>query len=295
MSGCVSVFPGILSRSVGEAYRLMDLLRTSASWLEGRGVENARRECEWIFSHRLRLDRLGLYTHFDMPLDEGQIDLLREDLRRRGRREPLAYVLGTQPFRGLELVVSPAVLVPRPETEELVALALASIEGKGDPRILDVGTGSGAIALACKRERDDAAVAAADVSRDALAVARRNAARLDLHVGFVCADCATAFAGGWDLVCANLPYVAAAERGLCDPECAWEPEVALFAGDDDGLATVRALLADCSRLLAADGVAWFEIGFRQADAALRAAVGEGLAASSHRDAAGLVRFLEVRR
>ncbi|MBA3848208.1 MAG: peptide chain release factor N(5)-glutamine methyltransferase, partial [Planctomycetes bacterium] len=133
---------------------LQPLVQKSGEYLTARGIANGRREAEWIFAETLKLTRLELYTKFDMPLGPDEVVRLRELVQRRGRREPLAYVLGNQEFHGLRLGVGPGVLVPRPETEELVDRVLAELPS-GACRALDVGTGSGAIALAVRHARGD--------------------------------------------------------------------------------------------------------------------------------------------
>jgi release factor glutamine methyltransferase len=273
---------------------LMAILNRSAAWLAGKGVTNARRECEWLFCHRLGLSRLDLYTHFDMPVAAAALVGLRDDLRRRGRREPLAYILGTQTFCGLELVVDQRVLVPRPETEELVAMALADIADLSRPRVLDVGTGSGAIALAIKAARSDAQVLATDRSAAALAVARDNAARLGLVVDFRETDLLYGIDPDWDLVVANLPYVGEGERGLCDPEIAWEPSEALFAGPA-GMDLIERLLDGVPQVWSPRGVAWIEFGFEQGEAVRTACVRRDFACTCHRDGQGHERMARITR
>jgi len=267
---------------------LIDLVQRSAQWLGGRGLPNARREAEWIFAETLGLSRLELYTRFDMPLSSDEVDRLRALVARRGRREPLAYVLGSQEFCGLRLGVGPAVLVPRPETEELVAAVLAGLPAGGG-RLLDIGTGSGAIALALKQARPDLTVLARDVSAEALEVAQANAQRLGLAVAFSQGHLAAGLEGPCLAVVANLPYIAEDERGLCDPELAFEPALALFPGGD-GLGLVRELISDAPRLLAPGAGLWLEHGFNQGPQVRAAAAAAGLAASTHRDGAGHERW-----
>jgi release factor glutamine methyltransferase len=264
---------------------LLDLVKRSTAYLAERGIANARREAEWIFAGALGLSRIELYTRFDMPLDDAEVARLRGLVTRRGRREPLAYVLGDQDFRGLRLAVTPAVLVPRPETEELIDLIVA----QAPARIVDIGTGSGAIALALKHALPAAQVEASDISAEALAVARGNAQRLGLAVAFHQGDLARHLSGPYDAIVANLPYIADDERSLCDPELAFEPALALYPGGD-GLGPIRALIADASRLLAPGGRLWLEHGFRQADAIRTAAEAAGLSARCHPDGAGHPRF-----
>jgi release factor glutamine methyltransferase len=188
--------------------------------LAAAGIETPRVDAEWLVAHLLGATRSGLAAR----LDDG-VDGLEPLLARREAREPLAYVLGEWGFRRLTLKTDARALVPRPETETLVERALALAERFRQPRILDVGVGSGAIALALKDERPDAQVTGVDVSADALGLARENADRLGLEVTLRQGEGAVAAAEGWDVVVANPPYVESLE-GL-EPELRWEPEVAL--------------------------------------------------------------------
>jgi release factor glutamine methyltransferase len=216
--------------------------------LEAAGVETPRVDAEWLVARLLGTTRSGLAARLG-----DQVDGLEPLLARREAREPLAYVLGEWGFRGLTLKTDARALVPRPETETLVERVLALAAGIERPRILDVGVGSGAIALALKDERPDARVTGVDVSPDALALARENAARLGLEVELRQADGAVAAAEGWDVVVANPPYVQTLED--LQPELRWEPQVALLgAGEHERLAR-----AANARFVA------FEAGDRQAD------------------------------
>jgi release factor glutamine methyltransferase len=198
--------------------------------LAAAGVETPRVDAEWLVAHLLGTTRSGLAARLDEEV--GGLEPL---LARREAREPLAYVLGAWGFRRLTLKTDARALVPRPETETLVERALALAEGIERPRILDVGVGSGAIALALKDERPDAEVTGIDVSADALALARENAELLGLEVELRQGDGAAATAEGWDVVVANPPYV----ESLADvePELRWEPQVALLGrGEHERLA-----------------------------------------------------------
>lgn len=186
------------------------------------GVDTPRVDAEWLVAHLLRTTRSGVHARLDEPV-EG----LEPLLARREAREPLAYVLGEWGFRRLVLRVDRRALVPRPETETLVERALALVSGIDAPRVLDVGVGSGAIALSLADERPDARVTGVDVSPDALALARENAELLGLRVELRKAGLEAA-AEGWDLVAANPPYVVSLE-GL-QPELRFEPEAALVGG-----------------------------------------------------------------
>ena len=198
--------------------------------LAAAGVETPRVDAEWLVAHLVGTTRSGLAGR----LDE-EVDGLEPLLVRREAREPLAYVLGEWGFRRLTLKTDARALVPRPETETLVERALALVEGIEAPRILDVGVGSGAIALALKDERPDARVTGVDVSPDALALARENAELLRLEIELREGDGAAAAAEGWDLVAANPPYVE--ELDGLQTELRWEPEVALVGrGEHERLA-----------------------------------------------------------
>lgn len=276
-----------------EPSTLMDLVRRSADYLTQRGIRNGRREAEWIFCHFLAMERLDLFTRFDMLLDNDEVDRLRTAIQRRGRREPLAYILGNQPFCGLDLQVSPAVLVPRPETEELVALALADGDAMAAaPTVLDVGTGSGAIALAIASARPIWAVSAVDASADALHIARANAQRLNLRVHFEYSDLVLQAPGPWDLICANLPYVGEDERERCDPEISHEPAMALFSGGD-GLHAIRRLIDALPAALTPAGVCWLEHGDRQGAAIADLCQAKGLSSRLKRDQQDRERFTRV--
>ena len=276
------------------ARTLLDLLTTSTEWLTSKGIENARRETEWLFAHVLQCERLDLYLRFDMPMDEADVTALRGAVARRGKREPLAYILGSQPFYGLDLTVSPDVLVPRPETEELVEAVLAAYpaESTSGWQVLDVGTGSGAIALALAQQRPDWHVTGSDVSAPALAVAQANAERLGLLVNWQESDLLASCPGPWDLIISNPPYIADSERDVCDPELAFEPQGALFSADD-GLDHIKRLLAQLPTALRPGRQLWFEHGYQQAEAIAEAVNQAGLQAVTHQDGAGHDRWTVV--
>jgi release factor glutamine methyltransferase len=198
--------------------------------LAAAGVETPRVDAEWLVAHLLGTTRTGLAARLD-----DKVEGLEALLTRREAREPLAYILGEWGFRRLTLKIDERALVPRPETETLVERTLALADGIERPRILDVGVGSGAIALALKDEQPEAQVTGVDVSPDALALARENAERLGLEVDLRQGDGALAAAEGWDIVVANPPYVESREN--VQPELRWEPAVALLgSGEHERLA-----------------------------------------------------------
>jgi release factor glutamine methyltransferase len=225
---------------------LAEVLRGATEYLAARGVEHPRLDAERLLARALGLTRMELYTQHDRPLSEGERSAARELVQRRGRREPLAYVLGDWDFRRLTLLTDARALVPRPETETVVERCLALLEGIDAPRVVDVGTGSGAIALALKHERPDARVTATEISGAALALARENADRNNLDVELVETDLLAGVAGPFDLVVSNPPYVLARELPGLEPEVRdWEPELALVdAGQTSDLAAAaRRVLA----------------------------------------------------
>ena len=215
---------------------LGEVLRGATEYLAGRGIDTARVDAELLLARALGLTRIDLYTQHDRPLTEAERAAARELVQRRGRREPLAYVLGDWDFRRLTLKTDRRALVPRPETEIVVERCLALLEVVGAPRIVDVGTGTGAIALALKQERPDALVVATDISADALELARENAAANELEIELVEGDLLAGTTGPLDRVVSNPPYVGADELDGLEPEVRdWEPRGALV---DEGQ-TVR--------------------------------------------------------
>ncbi|WP_412063654.1 peptide chain release factor N(5)-glutamine methyltransferase [Rubrivirga sp. IMCC45206] len=235
------------------------LLDDAVARLTDAGVDDPRRTAEWIVEDVTGATRAALYARPDAPAQPEEVALVARAVARRAAGEPVQYVLGHADFYGLTLAVSPAVLVPRPETEAVVEEALRRIRSVEAPWVLDVGTGSGAVALAIASERPDAEVFAVDVSPDALAVAAGNADRLGLAVTFVEADALRpAFADevppAFDLLVSNPPYVPDAERaGLQREVRDHEPGLALFVPDADPLLFYRALAGHAERLLRPDG------------------------------------------
>ena len=207
------------------------VLRLSTAHLAARGSETPRLDAELLLARATGLERIELYMSFDRPLNAAELDVARELVARRARREPLQYVLGEWGFRRLTLTVDRRALIPRPETEILVDRALALIAGSEAPRVLDVGTGSGAIALAIADEHPGALVTGIDSSADALALAAENVSRTGLAVQLARHDLFDGLPDGpWDLVVSNPPYVDAADLATLQPEVRdWEPHAALSA------------------------------------------------------------------
>jgi release factor glutamine methyltransferase len=242
----------------------------SAEYLSGKGVDRARLDAEYLLAHALGLKRLDLYLQHDRPLNAGELDLFRPLLKRRAGREPLQYILGHQPFRDLELRVDRRVLIPRPETEVLVdeVLRWARAGDREGLEALDLGTGSGAIALSLAAEGPFERVVGTDVSPEALQVADLNrvASGLEHAVELRSGRDFDAVRPGerFDVVVSNPPYVAEREREELEPEVLdWEPGTALFAGPD-GLDVVRRIVAGAPARLRQGGLLALEVGAAQA-------------------------------
>lgn len=231
-------------------------------YLSRRGIERARFEAELIFSQALGLSRIQLYMDLDRPLTPEERERALALVARRGKREPLAYVLGEWGFRRLTLKTDARALVPRPETEILVERALALIEELEEPRVLDAGTGSGAIALAIADEHPGARVVALDLSAEALELARENAESCGLEIELRLGDLQSPIEGEFDLVVSNPPYVLPEEIETLEPEVRdWEPREALV-----GVGVPEALAARARELLVAGGRLVVELGEGQQEA-----------------------------
>ncbi len=230
--------------------------------------DEARRDAELLLLHVFGQPRAWLYAHADEPVEASAVRRVRELVARRRAGEPLAYITGRREFWSLDLAVSPAVLIPRPETELLVELALSHIPQSVEMDIADLGTGSGAIALALARERPHARVLASDSSAGALAVARANAARLGIdNVEFVPGDWWDAVRGRhFDLVVSNPPYIALADPHLQQGDLRFEPAAALAAGSD-GLAAIRRIIGGARQHLRTGAWLLLEHGLDQGCAA----------------------------
>lgn len=248
---------------------LLDLLKKSTEFLAKKGVENARLQSELLFAGTLGCRRLDLYLQFDRPLEQAQVDALRERVLRRARREPTQYVLGDADFRSLTLKCDARALIPRPETEELVGFVLEKLNAvrpAGTPaRVLDLGTGTGAIALALAAERAGTRVAAADKSADALALARENAEKLGLlgNVDFIESDWFENVAGTFDAVVSNPPYLTREEWECAQPEVREHEPFGALVAENGGLADLEKILRGARERLVPDGFAAFETGVAQ--------------------------------
>ena len=261
-----------------------EILQKSASWLAGKGLESPRLEAELLLAHVLGTDRVGLYVVADRPLDEAELDAYRSLLRRRAGGEPVAYLTGGREFYGLEFKVTPDVLVPRPETE----LIVDRVRELAPATLLDLGTGSGCIAVSCAVRLPEASVTATDLCAAALEVARGNAERHAADIRFLKGDLFDPLEPGsrFDLIASNPPYVA---EGCAMPP--GEPRLALHGGRE-GLDLIRRVIDGAPAWLAEGGTLLVEIGEEQ-ELAVKSAARRFESVVVHRDLAGLARLLEA--
>jgi release factor glutamine methyltransferase len=240
-------------------------ISSGAERLRAAGFDTPRLDAEILLRHVLKIDRARLFTRLREPLapaDRAQFDAL---IDRRLNGAPVAYLTGEREFMGLPFQIGPGALVPRPETELLVERALSWLNGRPGARVLDVGTGSGAIAVSIAKLCPNARVIATDLSADALVWAARNAEALDAAVEFARCDLASCIGGPVDLLLANLPYLRP-DQFSGNPELHAEPEIALVSGPV-GLNAIRRLIADAPRFMAANGAIGLEIDPSQTSAA----------------------------
>ncbi|XOB99348.1 peptide chain release factor N(5)-glutamine methyltransferase [Deinococcota bacterium DY0809b] len=273
-----------------------EALRYARTRLEEAGfpTRQAEAEARQLLESVTGVRGVRFWREAQATLESAQERLLEQALGRRAAREPLQLILGTAVFCGLELEVRPGVLVPRPETERLVELALERLPESGPARVLDVGTGSGAIALALKQARPQLEVYASEVSEGALDLARANARRLGLAVTFLHAPL-TAGLADLNLIVSNPPYLPEAYRKGAPAELAWEAASALYAGAD-GLAVARPLLAEAAGALAPGGWLLLELDPTNVHALAGEAREAGFAeVAVLPDLAGRARFLRARR
>ncbi len=275
--------PATIHTVLEDATRLLEALSDSA-----------RLDAELLLARAIDMPRSYLFAHPEEPLDEATVDRFREALARRLAGEPMAYITGTREFWSLELMVTPATLVPRPETELLVDLALREIPRRADWDILDLGTGSGAIAIAIAKERPLCRVTATDTSAEALEVARQNARQLEIpNIEFLAGDWTEPVRGRvFNVIVSNPPYVRSDDDAL--DALHREPHSALCAGAD-GLDAIRILARDCGALLKPGGTLLIEHGAEQRDSVAAVLRECGWSdGTCHTDYAGLPRVTVAR-
>lgn len=248
---------------------VLEILQKTTDFFAQKGIENPRFNAELIVGHMLGLKRMQLYLQFERLLGEPELEKMRPLVRRRGAREPLAYVLGETEFCGLRIKTDRRALIPRPETEELVELVVAQLKTAPTPalRLADLGTGTGCIALALANSFPEASVTALDASDEALALARENAAscKLEGRVSFLKSDWLSALPSGerFDAIVANPPYLTERETAETQPEVQkYEPHAAL-ASPDEGLADLRKIIQSAPSYLKPGALLALETGIDQ--------------------------------
>lgn len=254
-------------------WRVVDLLDWTVGYFQQHDIPNPRLDAEVLLGHLLEKSRLQLYLHFEMPVFQEHLTLFRELIKKRIARTPVSYLTNQKEFMSLDFYVDERVLIPRPETEQLVETIL-STETENPQRLLELGTGSGAIAASLALQQPEWEIVATDISEPALAVARKNAethactAQIEFLSGDLFEPIETVNTNGnprFDWIVCNPPYIKNTERDTLSPDVRdYEPEIALFAGAD-GLAVIRRLIAEAPKYLAPNGKLILEIGERQAD------------------------------
>jgi release factor glutamine methyltransferase len=271
------------------------LVTRGQDFLQRKGVDSPRLEAELLGACALGVDRLALFLDLQRPVSEEERVRARGLLVRRAAGEPTAYLVGVREFYGRAFQVGPAVLIPRPETELVVDLARERAAGRQGLRVLDVGTGSGCLAVTLALELDRAEVLATDRFEAVLELAHANARSLAATLELKLADGLDGVEGPFDLIVSNPPYVDPAdETSLAPGVRAHEPAAALFAPEGDPDHWVRRLLDESLELLAEEGLVLIELGHDQAERALGLAQERGWSARTHADLAGVPRVLEAR-
>lgn len=274
--------------------KVLDVLQSTTAYFKKRGIDSPRLNAEHLLAYSLGRKRLEIYLEFERDLSEAELTPLRELVRRRGQNEPLQHLLGTIEFCGVTFLCDNRALVPRPETEQLVELVGKEI-GSPHPEILDVGTGSGVIALSLAMKFPQADVVGLDISDHALSLARENACQLGMErVQFIRSDLLAAVRGSFDLIIANLPYVSRFDRDELAPEVLRDPPVSLFGGDR-GDELICRLIENAPLFLRTGGLLALEIGLGQDERLV-----EMLGRKNYRDItcktdySGVIRFLFAR-
>lgn len=277
---------------------VLEIIKKTTDFFAGKGIESPRLNAELLVGHALGLKRMQLYLQFERPLAEADLEKIRPLVRRRALHEPVQYILGETEFAGLKLKVDRRALIPRPETELLVEHVVAACSAP-PARVLDLGTGSGAIALALARAFPDARLTATDISTEALALARENATThaMGERVTFLESGWFSALpADEFELIVSNPPYLSADETAQTAPEVrGYEPAQALTA-DGDGLAALKEIIRTAPRFLVPGGLLALETGIAQHAALLAETKAAGFAqAESRPDLTQRDRFILARR
>jgi release factor glutamine methyltransferase len=276
---------------------VLEVLQSTTGYFQKRNIDSPRLNAEHLLAHVLSRKRMELYLDFERQLRESELAPLRELVKRRGTGEPLQHLLGTVEFCGRSFRCDKRALVPRPETEQLIELLITHFKSEiADSRMIDVGTGSGIIALTLAAEFPKAEIVGADISEDALMLARENAERLGLtdRVHFLQSNLLESVQTHFNLIVANLPYVSTEDRHNLSREVLHDPEVALFAGAR-GDELVRQLIGQASSWLRPGGMLAMEIGIGQSEALVAALAEKNYRdISTEKDYSGVIRFLFAR-
>ena len=274
-----------------EIWTTLKVLTWTVGYLAEKGVENARREAEWLLCEATGLDRMGLYLNFDKPLQDDELSAYRSMVARRGKREPLQHILGNQEFDGREFVVTKDVLIPRYDTETLLEEAVR--QAPQARTVLDIGTGSGCIAISLAHRLPQAQITAVDLSPDALAIAQLNAERNNAPVEFLLGSFFQPVSERrFELIVSNPPYINRADLDILQPEVRdFEPRLALDGGVD-GLDAYRALSTEAPRHLEPGGWLLMEVGVGQDKDVARLLADAGFGAIvTVPDSAGIMRVV----
>lgn len=282
------------ARDTAGPQTLGQLLAALTRRFEAAGVPSPRLDAQLLTRHVLGWSGTQLLTRANEGVPLESAARLEALARRREAREPLQHLLGEVEWGDVRLRVSPAALVPRPETELLLEFALREIQDLSAPRVLDVGTGTGALALGVKQARPDAEVWATDLSADALALARENAALLNLAVHFAQGDLHAGVRGPFDLIVSNPPYLPGADEAALLPEVRFDPPLALYGGSD-GLGVARRLVTAARALLRGDGLLALELDPRNVNVLAGELPGRTWASRVRPDLTGRDRFLLARK
>jgi release factor glutamine methyltransferase len=248
---------------MGKTYR--EVLSRASSFLETEGLEGYA--IQYLFLARKNWQKLDWLLHMDQPIPLEDVEQIEADLQQLLQHRPPQYLLGYEEFYGRRFKVTEDTLIPRPETEELVALCLNQTDDNANLRVVDIGTGTGAIAISLKLERPQWQVSAIDLSEAALTVAKENANQLGAAITFYQGDTlAPVNQQTWDVIVSNPPYISEQEWALMDPSVRqFEPQLALFA-EEDGLAMYHKIAQQAKDILAPNGKVFVEIGFQQGEA-----------------------------
>lgn len=275
---------------------LLEIVQRSSAYLKEKGIANPQREAEEVIADALGVKRLDLYLQHDRPLSEQELPGLRKSIQRRSQREPTAYIAGSVMFCGVKLAVTPAVLIPRPETEILVEKIAQTLGQIGtDGKVLwDICCGSGCIGLALKKRFPDLRVILSDLSGDALALAEKNAQANGLDSTFKQGDLFKPFQGlTCDFFVSNPPYIAKGEFTQLSPEVReWEPEMALVSGST-GLEYYHRIAQELKKYLAPQGLGWLELGTGQGAHVQNIFTSEGFTCHYESDWSGHDRFFFI--